>query len=56
MTFIRTLLSFGRFTLQSGDFVVQLGDLSLQTRILSGKVVQLIFQGGLVSSSLGPDP
>jgi hypothetical protein len=28
-TFLRTLLSFGRFDLQSGDFVVQLGDFSL---------------------------
>jgi hypothetical protein len=54
--FLRTLLSFGRFALQSGDLVVQLGDLGLPARILSGKVVQLRFQGNLVSSSLGPDP
>jgi hypothetical protein len=55
-TFHRTLLSFGRFDLQSGDLVVQLSDFSLQTRILSGKIVQLRFQGSLVSSSLGPNP
>jgi hypothetical protein len=54
--FLRTLLSFGRFTLQSGDLVVQLSNLSLQTRILSGKIVQLRFQGSLVSSSLSPNP
>jgi hypothetical protein len=54
--FLRALLSFGRFALQSSDFVVQLSDFSLQTRILNGKIVQLRFQGSLVSSSLGPNP
>jgi hypothetical protein len=38
-TFLRMLLSFGRFDLQSGDLVVQLNDFSLQTRIFSGKIV-----------------
>jgi hypothetical protein len=37
--FLCTLLSFGRFDLQSGNFVVQLSDFSLQTQILSGKIV-----------------
>jgi hypothetical protein len=50
------LLSFGRFGLQSGDFVVQLSDFSLQTRILSSKIVQLRFQGSLVSGSLSSNP
>jgi hypothetical protein len=54
--FLRALLTFGRFGLQSGDFVVQLSNFSLQTRILSGKIVQLRFQGSLVSGSLSSNP
>jgi hypothetical protein len=54
--FLRAFLSFGRFGLQSGDFVVQLSNFSLQTRILSRKIVKLRFQGGLVSGSLSPNP
>jgi hypothetical protein len=55
-TFLRTFLSFGRFGLQSGDFVAQLSNLSLQTRILSSKIVKLRFQGSLVGGSLSPNP
>jgi hypothetical protein len=55
-TFLRTFLSFGRFDLQSGDLVVQLSDFSLQTRIFSGKIVQLRFQGSLVSGGLSSNP
>jgi hypothetical protein len=55
-TFLRTLLSFGRFNLQSGDLVVQLSDFSLQTRVFSGKIVQLRFQGSPVSGGLSSNP
>jgi hypothetical protein len=55
-TFLCTLLSFGRFDLQSGDLVVQLSDFSLQTQIFSGKIVQLRFQGSLVSGGLSSNP
>jgi hypothetical protein len=54
--FLRVLLNFRRFNLQSGDFIIQLSDFSLQTRILSGKIVQLRFQGSLVSGSLSSNP
>jgi hypothetical protein len=55
-TFLRALLSFGRFSLQSGNLVVQSRDLGLQARILSGKIVQLGLQGSLVGGSLSPNP
>jgi hypothetical protein len=54
--FLRALLSFRRFGLQPGDFVVQPSNFRLQTRILSGKIVQLRFQGSLVSGSLSHNP
>jgi hypothetical protein len=54
--FLRAFLNFGRFGLESGDFVAQLSNLSLQTRILSRKIVKLRLQGGLVSGSLSPNP